>query len=212
MKFKIALLFLLMALPGWSFAQALMLKPGETQTVSFDQLRYLEKGAVPSAAPRVTVRATITLQSDGKTLVVKFLHLAAAGSPAALYAFDLGLAEKDAVRMRANAKFTEFPAKANWMGPTDDAELTAGKGAFTFAARDAVMRDIAEFLRSAVPLPPGFLTAGQQGCITVQLVSEEIGKKPLRLSPMAYFLVPEPTMPALRRLRMAARMSNGNAP
>ena len=213
MKFKTSLLIVLMALPCLCVslcAQALVLKPGETQTVNFDQLRYLEKGVVPSSAPRVAVRATITWQADGKTLVVKFQHLAVAGSAAALYAFDLGLSNKEAVQARAQAAFSEFPAQAAWIGPTDGAELTAGKGSFTFASRDAVLREIEDFMRSATALPPSFLQAGQQGCITIRLTSEDISRqKSLRLTPMAYFLVPEPTSPSLRRLRMVARMSNG---
>ncbi len=220
MKFKaslfIAIFTSLWALPclcALSLAQALVLQPGETQTVNFDQLGYLEKGAVPQALPKVIARATLTLQADGKTLVVKFQHLAAArGSTAALYAFDLGLSNKQAVGTRAEATFSEFPAKAMWMGPTDGAELTAGKGSFTFAAREAVLRDIDEYLRNATALPPSFLTAGQQGCITIRLSSVDVGKqKSLRLSPMAYFVVLEPTAPTARRLRMVARISNGVA-
>ena len=214
MKFKSYLLAALIALPclcASLFAQALVLKPGETQTVNFDQLRYLEKGVVPAALPKVAARATITLQADGQTLVVKLQHLAAArSSTAALYAFDLGLTNKQAIEMRATATYSEFPAKAMWTGPTDGAELTAGKGSFTFAAREAVLRDIDDYLRSAIPLPPSFLQAGQQGCITIKLSSEDVGKtKSLRLSPMAYFVVPEPTAPTARRLRMVARMSKG---
>ena len=215
MKFKSSLLIALIALPclcASFFAQALVLKPGETQTVNFDQLRSLEKGPVPQALPKVAARATITLQADGQTLVVKLQHLSVArGSTAALYAFDLGLTNKQAVEMRATATYSEFPAQAVWMGPTDAAELTAGKGSFTFAARDAIVREIDDYLRSAIPLPPSFLQAGQQGCITIKLSSEDVGKeRPLRLSPMAYFVVPEPTAPTARRLRMVARMSNGN--
>lgn len=214
MKFKALFLMTFIALPCLCanlFAQALVLKPGETQTVNFDQLRYLEKGPVPQALPKVAARATITLQADGQTLVVKFQHLAAVGSTAAaLYAFDLGLSNKQAVEMRVTATYSQFPAKTMWIGPTDGAELTAGKGSFTFAAREAVLRDIDDYLRSAIPLPPSFLQAGQQGCITIKLSSEDVGKqKSLRLSPMAYFVVPEPTAPTTRRLRMVARMSNG---
>ena len=213
MKFKSSLFIALIALPclcALSLAQALVLQPGETQTVNFDQLRYLEKGAVPLALPKVAARATITLQADGQTLVVKFQHLATARNTAALYAFDLGLSNKQAVEMRATATYSEFPAQAVWMGPTDAAELTAGKGSFTFAAREAVLRDIDDYVRNAAPLPPSFLTAGQQGCITIKLSSQDVGKnKSLRLSPMAYFVVPEPTAPTARRLRMVARMSNG---
>ena len=216
----IALFTALWALPclcALSLAQALVLQPGETQTVNFDQLGYLEKGAVPQALPKVIARATLTLQADGKTLVVKFQHLAAArGStaalPVALYAFDLGLSNKQAIETRAEVTFSEFPAKAMWMGPTDGAELTAGKGSFTFAAREAVLRNIDDYLRNVSALPPSFLTAGQQGCITIRLSSADVGKqKSLRLSPMAYFVVPEPTAPTARRLRMIARMSNGVA-
>ena len=213
MKFKSLWLMTFIALPclcASFFAQALVLKPGETQTVNFDQLRYLEKGVVPLALPKVAARATITLQADGQTLVVKLQHLAAArGSTAALYAFDLGLFNQLAVGTRVVATYSEFPAKAMWIGPTDAAELTAGKGSFTFAAREAVLRDIDDYLRSVIPLPPSFLQAGQQGCITVKLSSEDVGKqKSLRLSPMAYFVVPEPTAPTARRLRMVARVSN----
>ena len=85
MKFKSLLLMTFIALPCLCaslcanlFAQALVLKPGETQTVNFDQLRYLEKGVVPLALPKVIARATITLQADGATLVVKLQHVIAA--------------------------------------------------------------------------------------------------------------------------------------
>ena len=213
MKFKSLWLMTFIAMPclcASFFAQALVLKPGETQTVNFDQLRTLEKGNVPLALPKVAARAEITLQADGQTLVVKLQHVVAArGSTAALYAFDLGLSNQLAVGTRVVPTFSEFPTKAMWIGPTDGAELTAGKGSFTFAAREAVLRDIDDYLRSALPLPPSFLQAGQQGCITIKLSSVEVGKtKSLRLSPMAYFVVPEPTAPTARRLRMIARMSN----
>jgi hypothetical protein len=213
MKFISSCLLALIVLPFClmaSYAQVLALQPGQTEVVNFDQLRFLEKGNVPQSLPRIAARATITLQADGQTLVVKFQSLP--GGNGALYAFDLGLSNQLAVQMRAEAKFTEFPANVRWMGPTDGAELTAGKGSFTFAARDAVLRDIDEFLRNATALPASFLLPGQQGCLTIRFASSVADKQQgLRLSPMAYFLVPDPSAPTTQRMRAIARMSKGNS-
>lgn len=214
MNQKITLLFSLCLLPflsGLSWAQPLVLQPGDSKVVTLDHVRYLEKGNTPNALPPVAAQATFTYSADGATLTVKFQNAATLKS-AALYAFEIGLTPQQATQMRAvTTAVSEFPPNVRWMGPTDDVELTAGQGVFTFAAREAVLVGIKNYMQREPRLPLSFLTPGQPGSLTLRLT--HVGKAKLgvlRLDPMAYFLVPDPGAPTTRRLRLVARRSPGN--
>jgi hypothetical protein len=194
-----ALLWLLLAATVTP-AGVIVLRPGSSVTVSFDDLRLREKGTPPIALPGIGATATLSLDESGTVLTITLKNVSLTGTGAALYALDLDLPQKLVNETRMTASFSGFPGGAGWLGPVDKAAL----GSFVFAARESVLRQLDDFLNPQTPLPTGFLQAGQQGKITVTIALPPAARGPLRLTPVIYFLIPHPQTPLEKRLTLVA--------
>ena len=210
--FLLATLLCLLSLTVSARNYALL--PGESVTVNFDRILLLEKGTPPVAYRNVGAVAVFALDATGTVLTVTLQNLSLADSRAALYALDLGLSKKLALQTQAEASFNGFPVNAQWLGPTDYESVTAASGAFTFAAREAVLGTMSDFLDNQALLPTSFLQPGQRGGFTIQFTFAESAKEsPLRIAPTAYFVAPDARAATPKRLRLAAYGSGQtNAP
>lgn len=203
MKFNSASLsafFCLMFVATVTPANVIVLKPGASVTISFDDLRRREKGTPPLALLGIGATATLSLDEGGTVLTITLKNASLINRGAALYALDLALPHKLVNETRISASFSGFTGGANWVGPLDKAEL----GSFVFAARESVLRRLDDFLSTQTALPAGFLQAGQQGQITITLALPPPARGPLRLNPVAYFLLPDPQAPLEKRLALVA--------
>lgn len=213
MKHKIALLTALLWLAVTAQAQVIPINSGQSETIRFDHVRLLEKGAPSGAFQNISAQASFVLDATGTTLTITLQNTAAAQANAVLYALDLGLPNKLVNQIRLEASFSEFPDGAEWLGPVDSATPTAGTGFTTFAARPALFRRLEESFDAKINLPPDFLRTGQSGRITLKLLSSSILRDvPLRIEPRLYFFAPDPNAPQIRRIPLtvtgAARVNN----
>ncbi len=180
-------------------AGVIVLKPGSSVTLSFDDIRLHEKGTPPIVLVGVGAVATLALDESGTSLTVTLQNVSLINSGVALYALDLDLPNKLVNEARMTAAFSGF-TKESWLGPTDQAAL----GACVFAARDAVLKRMDDFLSTQTPLPLGFLQPGQQGKITITIELSPDARGPLRLNPTLHLLIPHPQAPLEKRLRLVA--------
>jgi hypothetical protein len=191
MKFSCAILCaslcLLLATPATQ-AGVIVLKPGSSVMVSFDDIRLHEKGTPPIVLSGVGALANLSLDESGTILTVTLQNVSLLNTGAALYALDLDLPKKLVNQTHVTATFSNFPGETNWLGPTDQAAL----GSFVFAARAAVLKRLDDFLSMQTQLPAGFLQPGQQGKITITIQLPPDARGPLRLTPALYFLIPNP--------------------
>lgn len=181
-------------------AGVIVLNPGSSVTVGFDDLRVREKGLAPIALPGVGALVTLSLDASGKVLTITLKNISLLNSSAALYALELDLPNKLVNQTRMTASFSGFPGAAKWLGPVDKAAL----GSFVFAARESVLQQLDDFLDTQTLLPAGFLRAGQQGQISVTIALSPEASGPLRLTPAVYFLIPHPQAPLEKRLALVA--------
>lgn len=180
-------------------AGTIVLRPGSSVTVSFDDIRLRERGTRPIVLVGVGALATLALDESGTILTVTLQNVSLTNSGAVLYALDLDLPKKLINETRLNAVFSNF-TRESWLGPTDQAAL----GSCVFAARDAVLKRMDDFLSTQTPLPPGFLQSGQQGKITITIELSPNARGPLRLNPALHLLIPDPQSPLEKRIRLIA--------
>ena len=180
-------------------AGVIVLQPGSSVTVSFDDIRLHERGTPPITLRGVGALAILALDESGTILTVTLQNVSLINTGAALYGIELDLPKKLVNETRMTATFSGFPG-AGWLGPTDQAAL----GSFVFAAREVVLKRMDDFLSTQTPLPTGFLQSGQQGKITITLKLSPEARGPLRLTPALYLLIPHPQSPLEKRLSLVA--------
>jgi hypothetical protein len=218
MRYKLSVLISLLFLLGAaaSIHAQILLRPGDSVTVSFDQPRLLERGKPPALLRGISAQATFALDETGARLTATLQNRSLAASAAALYALDFGLSLKVVNRTKMSASFSGFPEGASWAGPVDTGSTTAGTGYSTFAARDAILGSPGDFLNPRTLLPSGFLSSGQSRSITLEFEFQPDTKEsPLRIAPTVFFLAPNPDAPQEKRLRLSAfgkELRNQKAP
>jgi hypothetical protein len=201
----ILLLLLLSLLAAASiYAGVIPLKPGSTTVALHENAKIKGKGLAPVSVPNVSAKTSYSLDQTGMILTISVQNTSPAYSAAVLYALDLALPLKLVNRARLEAAFQKFPAGAIWEGPTDKANMLAPTGYCTFAAREAVLGEIEDYLQMQTKLTSGFLLPGQSGEIILKLnVPTNAANIPLRIAPVTYFLTPDPAAPTLKRVPVA---------
>ncbi len=170
------------------------LNPGKTLTFDCTNNYTLTKKETKKLDSQpASASVVLSLDTAGTTLTIDLLNNSQVASESTLYAFDLGLPIKFLSVNRMDATFNIFPAGARWHGPTDLANPTNAIGASTFAVRDMIFGNPAEFLDKQKTLTPSFLPSGQGGRIVVKLAGTVDAKtRPLLIDPIAYFLTNDP--------------------
>lgn len=170
------------------------LNPGKS--ISFDCINnytLTKKETKKLDVQSVSASVALSLDSAGTTLTIELQNNSQAASESSLYAFDLGLPTKFLSVNRMDATFSLFPSQALWYGPTDIANPTNAIGASTFAVRDMILGNPAEYLDKQKALTAGFLRSGQSGRIVVKFAGGvEAKSRPLQIDPVAYFLSNDP--------------------
>jgi hypothetical protein len=211
MKRKVWLALLLLTLPAAvapARAGAISLRPGTSVTVIFEGARPLKGRKPGDGVPTAVAQAVFALDAAGRVLTVTFLNTSPSSGGAALYAFDFGLPLRVINRAALSGAASDFPADAAWEGPTDQRGATAGTGSCAFAAREAVLGRVEDFLDPQAALPAGFLAAGRGGKITLTIeyppASQPNAVQPLVIAPVAYFLAPGVSAPRGGRVQVVA--------
>src|SRR5436190_12138297 len=86
-------------------AGVIVLKPGSSVTVSFDDIRLHEKGTPPFVLAGVGALATLALDESGTVLTVTLQNVSLLNTGATLYALDLALPHKLVNETRMTASF-----------------------------------------------------------------------------------------------------------
>ena len=170
------------------------LNPGKTLT--FDcasNYSLTKKESKKLDTQAATASVVLSLDTAGTLLTIDLVNNSPIASETTLYGFDLGLPNKFLSVNRMDATFNLFPARARWHGPTDLANPTNAIGDCTFASRDMIFGNPADFLDKQKTLTASFLPSGQGGRIVVKLAGTMDAKtRPLLVDPIAYFLTNDP--------------------